>query len=62
MIDKEELTDREKELLWEITKKGVDLDKLIETIQELGNSMKPVLELYAKNMITYLKLKEKKDE
>lgn len=54
------LTKKEVEELWEITSKGIDLEDVVEIYKNVGEMMKPVFELYNKNVKTYLKFKEGK--
>lgn len=57
------LSDEEKQLLIEITKKGIDLQELIKIIAELTETtLKPFLELYIKNVKAYLEIKNKGEQ
>lgn len=53
----EELSDKEKEILLQITRQGIDLEEVIKTFNKLAGTLKPVMELYAKNISAYLKYK-----
>lgn len=54
------LTKKEIEQLWEITNKGIDLEDIVKIYDEMYEMMKPIFDLYAKNVKTYLKFKEGK--
>ena len=57
-MSEEELTEKEKDMLWEITKQGIDIEKLVKAINKLYETFKPVFDLYDKNMNYYLKYKK----
>ena len=54
------LTEKEIEQLWEITNKGIDLEDIVKIYDEMYEMMKPIFDLYTKNVKTYLKFKEGK--
>lgn len=53
----EELSDREKEFLLQITRQGIDLEEVIKAFDKLVDTLKPIIELYIKNINTYMKYK-----
>lgn len=56
--DVEKLSDEERQEIWQLTKEGIDLEDVEKLLGDITETIKPIFELYTKNINTYLKYKK----
>ena len=53
-----QISEEELKAIWQLTRQGIDLEELEKVAGEIQEILKPVFELYIKNVKTYLKYKK----